>query len=88
LAFMLRYLAKWNKTGLDELEAMALAMRNLKSAQNQQDVDMCAEVENLYAKIEESSLNLVDTGFFTEMDRFMDMPRPFEVLAAMRRMRV
>ena len=88
LAFMLRYLAKGNKTGLDELEAMALAMRNLKSTQSQQGVDMCAEVEKLYTKIEEFGLNLADTGFFTEMERFMDMPRPFEVLAAIRRMRV
>jgi len=87
LAFMLRYLAKGNKTGLDELEAMALAMRKLKSTQTQQDIDMCAEVENLYDKLGEVGLNLIDTGFFTEMDRFMDMPRPFEVLAAIRRMR-
>ena len=34
-----------------------------------------------------ASICTVDTGFFTTMDRFMDMPRRFEVLAAINRMR-
>ena len=88
LAFILRHLAKGNE-GLDDLEAMALAMRGLspKGMSNKQNVDIIATVQKLYAQIESQGLNLVDTGFFTTMHRFMDIPRQFEVLAAINRMR-
>ena len=87
LAFILRHIAKSNKTGLDELEIMAMAMRNLEYKGNHQEMDINDEVEKVYTQIQETGLNMVDTGFFTSMERFMDMPRPFEILAAIRRMR-
>ena len=88
LAFILRYLAKGNE-GLDDLEAMALAIRGLRpnGMSSKQKVDIVATVQKLYEQIEADGLNLVDTGFFTTMHRFMDMPRQFEVLAAINRMR-
>ena len=87
LAFMLRHLAKSDE-GLDELEALALAMRGLtpkKAAQK--TIDISTKVQALYNQIEENGLNLVDTGFFTTMNRFMEMPRQFELMAAINRMR-
>ncbi|MCL2422179.1 MAG: ABC-ATPase domain-containing protein, partial [Defluviitaleaceae bacterium] len=90
LAFMLRYLAKGGD-GLESLEAMALAMRGLSAKKGApgQGRDIVAEVQKLYDKMEQESegLNLVDTGFFTSMERYMDMPRKFELLAAINRMR-
>ena len=88
LAFMLRYLAK-SGDSLDSLEAMALAMRGLsvKGKSTGQERDIIAEVKALYNQIEKEGLNLVDTGFFTTMERYMDMPRRFELLAAINRMR-
>jgi len=88
LAFILRYLAK-GEEGMDSLEAMALAMRGLTPKNNsaKQNIDIVNKVQNLYEKIETDGLDLVDTGFFTTMQRFMDMPRSFEVLAAINRMR-
>ena len=88
LAFMLRYLAQ-EAEGIDSLEAMALALRGLspKGAAIGQTVNIVSKVDELYAQIEVDGLNLVDTGFFTTMQRFMDLPRRFEVLAAVNRMR-
>ncbi|MCL2400143.1 MAG: ABC-ATPase domain-containing protein, partial [Defluviitaleaceae bacterium] len=88
LAFILRYLAKSDE-GLNSLETMALAMRGLSSTGkfNMQKADIVSKVQALYAQIEAEGLNLIDTGFFTTMHRFMDMPRQFEVLAAINRMR-
>jgi len=88
LAFMLRYLAKANEN-LSDMEAMALAMRGLerkRPAGNK--VDAAGWIKNLFEQIGKEGINLVDTSFFTTMDRFMDLPRPFELLAAINRMRL
>ena len=90
LAFMLRHLAK-AEDGIGELEALALAMRGLTPKSTVGNtlpkIDIVAKIEELYAQISAEGLNLVDTGFFTAMDRFMDMPRRFELMAAVNRMR-
>jgi len=88
LAFMLRHLAKEDES-MDELEALALSMRGLNTNKKTaaKAVDMYAKVQELYNKINDEGLNLVDTGFFTTMNRFMDMPRQFELMAAINRMR-
>jgi len=87
LAFMLRHISK-GAIGLGQLEAMALAMRGLSANKTGgQSVDMLAKVRELYVQIETEGLNLVDTGFFTTMERQMELPRPFELLAAINRMR-
>lgn len=88
LAFMLRYLAQ-GEEAVDNLEAMALALRGLSQSgkPDEQTIDIVSKVKTLYAQIEVDGLDLVDTGFFTTMHRFMDLPRQFEVLAAINRMR-
>ena len=88
LAFMLRHLAKSND-GVDSLEAMALALRGLspKVRSDEVEMDIAAKVNELYSQIEMRGLDIVDTGFFTGMSRFMDMPRSLELLAAINRMR-
>jgi len=88
LAFILRYLAKAEQ-GMDDLEAMALAIRGLspKEASSEQKTDITLKVQALYSQIQVDGLNLVDSGFFTGMPRFMELPRQFEVLAAINRMR-
>ena len=88
LAFILRYLAKAEQ-GMGDLEIMALAIRGLSPKENStaQKTDIISKVQTLYSQIQVDGLNLVDTGFFTTMDRFMELPRQFEVLAAINRMR-
>jgi len=88
LAFMLRYLAKGNE-GVDSLESMALALRGLspKGKPDRNKTDIIAKVHELFSKIEIMGINLVDTSFFTGMNRFMDMPRYLDLMAAINRMR-
>ena len=97
LAFMLRHLAKANE-GISGLEQLAMAMRGLKPSQapgvspnnkkpTKDATDALCWVKNLYTEIEKDGLNLVNTSFFTTMERFMDLPRPYELMAAIYRMR-
>ncbi|MCL2361814.1 MAG: ABC-ATPase domain-containing protein [Defluviitaleaceae bacterium] len=88
VAFILRHLAKGNE-GVDDLESMALAMRGLSPIVKRDEniMDIVTTVRTLYAQIQRDSLDLVDTGFFTSMNRFMDMPRCYDILAAINRMR-
>ena len=88
VAFFLRHLVKGNE-GVDDLEAMALAMRGLSKAapRDANIMDIVSTVKTLYGQIQRDGLNLVDTGFFTSMNRFMDMPRCYDILAAINRMR-
>lgn len=86
LAFMLRFLARNTDEG-GELEALALAMRGLSRQTSDVEIDADACVQKLYKQIEEESINLVDTGFFTAMNRFLDLPRAMDLRAAINRMR-
>jgi len=88
LTFILRHLAKANES-LSDMEAMALAMRGLDPKKTSgKKVDVAKWVGDLYSQIETEGLDLVDTGFFTTMERFMDLPRPYEIMAAIHRMRL
>ena len=90
LAFMLRHLAKSGESE-DSLEAMAMAMRGLspkeKPGSEMVSTDITAKAHELFMQIEANGLDLVDTSFFTGMSRFMDMPRPYELLATINRMK-
>ena len=88
LAFILRYLSK-NNEGIEDLEAMALAMRGLRPIQKSSAkcIDIAEKVSEVYAELEIRGLNMVDTNFFLEVNRFMEMPRLYEVMASINRMR-
>ncbi len=86
LAFMLRFLERRADDG-NELEILALAMRGLerKTVERQIDVAMC--ISKLYEQIEQEGINIIDSGFFTTMNRFLDLPREYDLRAAINRMR-
>ena len=88
LAFILRYFTK-TEQGMSDLEIMALAIRGLNPSESASwhQTDIVSKIQALYSKIQADGLNLVDTSFFTTMPRFMELPRQFEVLAAINRMR-
>jgi len=88
LAFMLRHLTKAHEN-ISDIEALALSMRGLdRKAKTGSKIKIARWVDELFTQIEKDGLNLVDTGFFATMERFMDLPRPFEVVAAINRMRL
>ena len=86
IAFMLRYLGRGADDG-SELETLALAMRGLSRKTMGGGIDVASRVHELYEEIGRQGLNLVDTGFFTAMSRFLDLPREYELQAAINRMR-
>lgn len=86
LAFMLRFLERGADDG-NELESLALAMRGLARKTTSREIDVAECVGKLYAQIEQEGINIVDSGFFTTMNRFLDLPREFELRAAINRMR-
>lgn len=86
LTFMLCFLARGSDKG-DELEALALAMRGLSRKTIGSKIDIAGKIRELYEKIEKEGLDVIDTGFFVSMNRFMDLPREFELRAAINRMR-
>ena len=46
------------------------------------------EVERLLKEIQEEGLESAYTAFFTECQRWMDLPRKYEILAVLSRMRI
>ena len=88
LAFMLRCLMRGTEDSMTELEELAFAMRGLERGRADNILDIEAKIRELYAKIEAEGLDIVDTGFFTGMNRFLDLPRPCELRAAICRMRL
>jgi hypothetical protein len=89
LAFMLRYLMNGVGGEANELERMAMLMRGLTSQSNVNGclTDVRTLIQELFAKIETEGFDLINTGFFTGMNRFLDMPRMFELRAVINRMR-
>ena len=86
IGFMLRFLMRGTDSG-SELEALAFAMRGISRKTAGQPIDVAKCIEELYKQIKQDGLDLVDTGFFTAMGRFLDLPREFELYAAINRMR-
>jgi hypothetical protein len=86
LAFMLRYLQRGADT-VSELEILALTMRGLSRKNASSRIDIKANIREMYDRIEKEGLDIVDTGFFVSMSRFLDLPREAELLAAINRMR-
>jgi hypothetical protein len=86
LAFMLRFLERGTDGG-DELEMLALAIRGLQRAADEQTIDAAAMVRELYERIEQEGLDIVNTSYFTAMQRFLDLPRDIELRMAINRMR-
>ena len=66
---------------------LALNMRGLKSKSDGQEIDITAKIRELYDQIERNGLDIIDTGIFTEMCRFLELPREYELRAAINRMR-
>ena len=89
LAFMLRYLMQKNsgEDDVDRLERLALAMRGLEKRSNEKEIDVGEMIDELYAQIKKDRIDIVNTGFFVTMNRFLDLPRKMELRAAINRMR-
>ncbi len=86
LAFMLRFLERGADTS-SELEILAMAMSGISRKMPDKELKVKQIVSDLFSKISAEGINCVDTGFFVTMSRFMELPREFELMAVINRMR-
>lgn len=70
-----------------QLDALGFMLRELMITQNGATVDIRARVDELYDKIEREGLDTVYSSYFTTCERFLDLPRKYELYAVISRMR-
>jgi len=71
--------AQYNMTGF--------LIRYMEASLNENSFSPEKRLEELYQKIEEEGLDSIFSNYFTKCERFLDLPRKEDVLAAINRMR-
>ena len=66
---------------------MGFLIRYLEVSLNETKFDMGMKLETLYRRMETEGLDCIFSNYFTDCERFMDLPRKEDVLAAVNRMR-
>ncbi|MDD5901193.1 MAG: ABC-ATPase domain-containing protein [Lachnospiraceae bacterium] len=67
--------------------AVGFLMRYLAVSANERRLNLPEKLDGLYKRMEKEGLDCIFSNFFTECERFMDLPRKEDVLAAVNRMR-
>lgn len=67
--------------------AVGFLIRYLEVSLNEMKFDAGEKLEALYRRIEEEGFDCIFSNYFTDCERFMDLPRKEDVLAAVNRMR-
>ncbi|MBR6020746.1 MAG: hypothetical protein IK055_11075, partial [Lachnospiraceae bacterium] len=71
----------------EQRTAIGFMIRLMEIRQNTAKVCLTTAVERLLAEIEEKGLDAIYSGFFPECDRFLAMPRLYDLYAVINRMR-
>lgn len=67
--------------------AVGFLIRYLEVSLNETKFDVEDKLKTLYRRMEEEGFDCIFSNYFTECERFMDLPRKEDVLAAVNRMR-
>ncbi len=67
--------------------AVGFLIRYLEVSLNETKFDVADKLKTLYRRMEEEGFDCIFSNYFTECERFMDLPRKEDVLAAVNRMR-
>jgi len=67
--------------------ALGFLIRYLAVSANENKMDVSKKLDALYGRMEEEGFDCIFSNFFTACERFMDLPRKEDVLAAVNRMR-
>jgi len=70
-----------------QLTALGFILRKLEVTNNENIIDLEKLIDFLYDEIEREGLDCVFSSFFTTCERFLDLPRKYELLAVISRMR-
>ncbi len=67
--------------------SVGFLIRYLAVSANEHRLNLPEKLDGLYKRMEKEGLDCIFSNFFTECERFMDLPRKEDVLAAVNRMR-
>ena len=70
-----------------QLDALGFMLRCLEISNADRRIDLQKQIDALYARIEQEGLDCIYSSYFTTCQRFLDLPRPRELLAVINRMR-
>ena len=70
-----------------QLDALGFMLRHLEISNADAKPDLAAKIAELYARIEREGLDILYSSYFTTCQRFLDLPRPQELMALINRMR-
>ena len=70
-----------------QLTALGFMLRYLEVKNADERIDIAQAIAKLYEDIERDGLDTVFSSYFTECERFMDLPRMIELRALIARMR-
>ena len=71
-----------------QLDALGFMLRYLEISNNDTTVNLAEKLDALYHRIEEEGLDCIFSSYFTSCVRFLDLPRKYELLAVINRMRM
>ena len=70
-----------------QLDALGFMLRYLEVSNNERIIDLERQIDGLYQAVEKEGLDFIYSSFFTTCERFLDLPRKCELMAAICRMR-
>ncbi len=70
-----------------QLDALGFILRQLEITNSESRINLDKRIHEMYEKIEKEGLDCVFSSYFTTCERFLDLPRRFELLAVINRMR-
>lgn len=76
-----------NITNFSQLTAIGLLIRKIENETKDRQLNLKEVVENYIEKLEKNELDDIYSTYFTNCQRWLELPRKFEVLAVLHRMR-
>ena len=70
-----------------QLNSVGFILRRLEITNSERKTDIACRIDELYLEIDREGLDCVFSTFFTNCERFLDLPRKCEVIAVINRMR-
>lgn len=76
-----------NIVSKSQIDALGYMLRYLECHNQEQQICLDKSIDELYEKIENEGLDIIFSSFFTTTNRFLDLPRKFELKSVINRMR-
>lgn len=70
-----------------QITALGFMLRHLEVTNKEQKIDVEKCIDSIYEQIMKEGLDSIFSSFFTTCERFMDLPRKYELIAVINRMR-